>query len=215
MQPHRTSTFVDFFVFPTVITACFLALNITGAARVPIFEFIPVMISLAGTLMLKRENAYGNLVIFIGQIFFMFYFIQTNLSGQLIFSALLAALNLIGFYFWTYPSGKTNHIITPTTLRPIHKGLICAGLGATVHFSLAGGIIGILDWTGLYLGIVGQILLTRKKIESWILFSIFSAICVVLFLLSESYLLALISLIYLPINVSAFYRWRKLSRRTE
>lgn len=211
MNDH--SDFIDFFLFPAAITACFFALNLTGVATVPAFEFIPIMLSLIGTMMLKRENAWGQIVLFASQIFFLFYFIQLDLPGQFIFSAIWAVFNLIGFYFWRRP--KTERIVAPSFMHPHWAMLIFAGFAVIVFCKWRSGIVGILDFTVLYLGLVGQIVLIKKKVDGWLIWSIVSIGGIVLFWLSASYLMVLRSAMYLMINAAAFIQWRRAARGDE
>jgi len=212
MASSKTSAFMDSFVFPVLITGCFFALNLTGVARASVWEFLPVMTGLIGTTMLKREDPLGHLVMFVSQILFLFYFLQLGLMGQFIFAAIWGILSLIGFYFWTRPK-KKGPVIKPSFLNPSWLGLIGMGLGAIMYYGweTEGGIVGILDYATLYLGIMGQLIMMRKKVEGWIFWLTINVAAIALFIMSGSYLLVLRSIIYFPIYLTALRRWQRLA----
>jgi len=200
---------LDAILFTAVMTAAFLFLRLGGIAHVSILEFIPVVLSLIGMSMLKRENPWGQIVFFVSQVVFVVLFFRINLWGQLWYCAIWAVLNLVGFYFWIRPGRKTHRPITPSFLHPALWIPIMAGLAAMAWANRGGGMVAMLDWATLYLGIAGQVVLTKKKIDGWIMWQAVNFLSVVLFWTTGAYLLFLRSILYSFIHVAAFVAWKR------
>jgi len=218
---NNRANIVEFVLFPAIITAAFLFLKSTGTAGVPWMEFTLVMLTLIAMPMLKRENPWGQIVSFVAQILFVYYFLGLDLIGQAIFGAVWAVLNLIGFYNWLRSADnkkkkpasarlrRDKPALVPSFLQPIWLVAILAGAAMVVWVSSAGGIINVLDYSILYFGIAGQVVLTKKKTDGWTLWIVTSVAGIILFWKTGLYLLLLRSIAYLFIYITAFVKWSK------
>ena len=205
---NNSADIVDFILFPLLTIVTFLVLSLSDISYISLLEFVPVLMTLFAMAMLKRENPWGHIVFFVAQIIFIIYFLQINLPGQVIYCAIWAALNVVGFYSWFCPTKKEKTTVAPLFLRPIWLVAIVVGFAIVPLYSRNGGLIAMLDYSTLYFGIAGQIVLTRKKVDGWILWVIANGVSVGLFWISGSYILLLRAILYLFINIEAFIGWR-------
>jgi len=205
----RRTNIVEFILFPALMMVAFLFLRASGISEIPWMEFIPVMLTLIAMPMLKLKNPWGQILSFVGQVLFAFYFLALNLMGQVIFGVIWAALNLVGFYRWSRPGGNKKSGLVPTFLWPAWLAAILMGGLVVAWITSTGGVINVLDYAILYFGLTGQLILIKKKVDGWTLWIITTIAAIVLCWMMGLYLLLLRSFMYLFIYITAFIKWRR------
>ncbi|MCL2537986.1 MAG: nicotinamide riboside transporter PnuC [Alphaproteobacteria bacterium] len=205
----------DLIFFPTAMIILTAALHFSGIAKLSYLEFGAVMCAITGRMLLKRENPVGLFFGVVASIIFMLYFLQVQLFGQLVLAAVYVILNGASIYSWLRPSADTGKIIRPTFLpRFWQVGImltvtIAAVIGATMR-----GTVGALDYFVMATGIIGMMLLVRKKTDAWVSFTASDIAGLALFWMSGSYLVLATMFVYIYNDIAAFFRWHKISRKT-
>jgi nicotinamide mononucleotide transporter len=197
----------DVIFFPAILLALFILLQIFNLGNVSIYELIGIIFAMLGITLIKREIAIGQLVSMLGQIFLVLHFLPMKLYGQVAFCIVWGIINLISFCSWNI---KTNgKIIKPSDIHWIYLFLTGIGLLLIIAIQYHSGLVGLLDYSIVYLGIIGQLMLITKKIQGWILWIIVDVMSVVLFLITGSYLLFARDMFYIFNNITAYFKWKK------
>ena len=204
----------DLIAFPGIILLLAVLLHNFNIGHVSYLELSAVFGAVLARALLKREKVSGMLFGVVANVLFIFYFLQIHLMGQLILSAFYLILNATGIYSWLRPNKKTHKLLRPTFLHPIWQaGIVLAVAAAAVFGMTARGTIGALDYFVMATGIIGMILMVRKKTDSWVSFIASDTAGIALFWMSGSYLMFVAVFEYLYSDFTAFFRWRKIFRR--
>ncbi|MCL2369560.1 MAG: nicotinamide mononucleotide transporter family protein [Alphaproteobacteria bacterium] len=161
----------------------------------------------AGALLSKRQKWYGQLFFITGNILFMTHFINIGFYGNVAMFMFFNIMCLWTIYEWRRKDKKGKTVLRPSQLG--RRGLICLGLGLLVVLIIAsfGGIVQMLDFGMLYLGIVGKILLVYKKIDGWKSLITCDAFALVLFAITGQWFLLVRHGLAVIINGGALRLW--------
>ncbi len=152
--------------------------------------------------------------------------IATTLNGYLFFkSGIYAQMVLEGIYFlsacygWLYWSETQNSTDTAYTIKDLtfHHGLVLSVLGCLLCFILYKFIsihtdssIAMLDATTAVLSLIGQWLMCRKIISTWIIWFVVDAMLALIYIQKGLPFHTLLMLVYLSMAVAGYLRWAKL-----
>lgn len=198
----------DLIVVPTVVIAAFIVLGQLGF-NTPLFEFFGIVAILMGSLLAKRENKIGPVLLLTGNTLLLFYFIAIGLTGQIIFTIFFLIINAATIYSWIRPNKKTKSELRPSNMTPMLWLPIIFIIAAAVWYGARGGVTGGLDYMVMAAGILGNILLIRKKIAAWGICMLCDCAGVVLFALTGSWLLVLKSIFSIYNEIDAIIKWRR------
>ncbi|MCL1902417.1 MAG: nicotinamide riboside transporter PnuC [Alphaproteobacteria bacterium] len=135
----------------------------------------------------------------------IYWFSQIGLYGQVAMRSVMAVIFIVGIYFWLHPD-KNKKLIRPTHLHPAARIIIYGGiliLAAVLCFQF--GAVKAMDYTVMTMVIIGAMLLTRKKIDVWILYLIADTISIFLFISTGGFA-------YLAFLLCAIYNEAKAAR---
>ena len=90
-----------------------------------------------------------------------------------------------------------------------------AGLAAIAGAASSNGLVSVLDYSIMYLIVVGSLLVVKKKIETWWLFLAADLSSVPMLLLSGSYVVVFAGVISAMNDVAAIRQWRKVKDKKE
>ncbi|MCL1892295.1 MAG: nicotinamide riboside transporter PnuC [Alphaproteobacteria bacterium] len=204
----------DLVFFPAGIVALAAALHFLGIGEVSLLELGAVLGAVIARPLLKREKISGMILGIAANILFIFYFMKIHLTGQIILSAFYLALNFAGIYSWMRLDKKTHKLLRPTFLHPMWQAGVMIAIAAAVAVGAGTrGTIGSLDYFVMATGIIGMILLVRKKTDAWVSYIAGDTAGLALFWMSGSYLMLAAMLEYLYTDFAAFFKWRKAFRR--
>jgi len=200
----------DFILFPAVILTLAGMLHIFGLAKVPLLELAAVLFLVISRPLQKREMPSGFVAAIIANAMLGVYFAGVGLLGQVVLCAFLVVTSAVALYFWLSPDKKTHKIIRPTFLHPRWRaGVVSASVFAAAFGASIAGLVGALDYFAMAAGIIGTLLLGRKKIDAWALFAVTSITGTLLFWLTGSYLMLAAVVMFAYNDISAFFRWRR------
>jgi len=206
----------DFILFPAVIMTLAGVLHFFGLANVPILELVAVLFLVISRPLQKREMPSGFVAAIAANAMLGVYFLQIGLSGQVVLCAFLTVTNAIALYFWLAPGKNAKKKFHPTFLHPTWRTVVMIGviLAAALGAGIA-GLVGALDYFAMAAGIIGTLMLGAKKIDAWGLFSITSLTGILLFYITNSYLMLAAVAMFAYNDISAYFQWRKqgLQRR--
>ncbi|MCL2538012.1 MAG: nicotinamide mononucleotide transporter family protein [Alphaproteobacteria bacterium] len=197
----------DILFLPALLLGTFAILKISGSAAVSGLELFGVMLPFFGKVLIKREIAFGNLLAVAGQGFLIAYFLPMQLYGMVAFCIAWAMIHLATYFSWKWPGARKK--LKPSYADAIYIWMIFIGLAILVAYLWNRGLVGVLDYTALYMGLVGQALLINKKIQGWIILAICTVMTMTLFWTTASYLLFIRAILNGVVNVTAYVRWKK------
>ena len=204
----------DLLIFPAAILALAVTLYLSGIARVPYLELSAALLLITARSMQKREMPTGLVISIVGNATLVYYFALLNLPGQIALCTFAIIMNDAALYSWLVPNTKTHKIIRPTFLHPLLQAAIVLTVAALAAFgAITRGTIGALDYFTMTCGIIGIILLVRKKTECWAMYTAGDSGGIALFWLTGSYLMMATVFIYIYTDISAFFRWRTEFRK--
>jgi len=145
---------------------------------------------------------------------YVFIFYEAKLYSDLILHIIYVFLQFYGWYSWLY-GGE------------LHKALQVTHLNKSVFVSwLAICVLGTLLWGDVMANntdaalpypdafttvtsLAAQYLMTRKKIESWILWVVVDVVAIGVYLFKELYLTSGLYAVFLVLSIMGFIQWRR------
>lgn len=205
---------LDLILFPAAIVALAFALQAIGFAKISYLELCGILMLIIARVLQKRELPAGLVVSILGNIALICYFSALGLPGQVALCAFAVAMNIAALHSWLVPSRKTKKIIRPTFLHPLWQAAVVLTVAAAAAFGAeTRGAVGALDYFVMATGIIGILLLVRKKTDCWAMYAAGDVAGVALFWLTGSYLMLATMFVYVYTDLAAFFRWRRLSRK--
>ena len=179
-----------------------------------IYEIIGTISGLVGVWLAARQNVWTWPVGLVSVVAYTIFFFQIKLYADMGLQVFFAGASLYGWYEWLY--GGKNKTELPVSRLSTLSAVLCI---------LAGGIFTILlGWyfrnftdasypvldSGLAgFSLVGQFLLTRKKIENWILWFVVDVVYVWLYFQKGAFLTAFLYFVFLGLAVQGYLNWRR------
>lgn len=178
------------------------------------YEIVGAVTGLVCVWLAARQNVWTWPIALISVGCYFIFFYQIRLYADMGLQVFFFGSNLYGWYEWLH-GGKNQSTLPVTQLKIQHLGLIViAGAITSVllalyfqHFTNAS--YPWLDSTLAAFSVVAQILLTRKKIENWVIWLAVDVVYVGLYWKKEAYLTAGLYFIFLIIAAQGWWAWRK------
>lgn len=143
-------------------------------------------------------------------LFFLFW--EGRLFADASLQILFIALGLHGWWQWIH--GRTNHVITVSSLST--KGLLTASIGTValtgtlfMILTMAKGSIPVFDGLITALSLVAQYLLNQRKLESWFFWIAVDVISIPVYAYKGLYLIAILYGIFLVLCVLGYREWHR------
>jgi nicotinamide mononucleotide transporter len=173
-------------------------------------EIAGVAANIVAIILLKRESPRGFAVAVAANATLAMYFAAIGLSGQAITRTLYAIMSAASLASWVWPR-KSGGPLRPTFLPARAHGLLIAGLAAVVvaKACTGSGLIGILDYSSLYLSLAAGFLIMRKKAECWYIWLAMDAVNLPLFVLAGAYVNVFYAAFSLANDSAAARRWTR------
>ena len=182
-----------------------------------ITEWIGAITCLLCIWLAARQNVWTWPVALVSVSAYFIFFYQIKLYADMLLQVFFLISNLYGWYEWKRGGqGKTE--LPVTWLSHIQTvGVILAGVGCSILLAwyfrkFTDAAYPAVDSTLAAFSVVAQILLTRKKIENWIIWFVADVVYVWLYFTKGAYVTAGVYLILVFLAVQGFYEWRKSSR---
>ena len=179
-----------------------------------IFEVIGTISGLLGVWLATRQNVWTWPVGLVSVAMYIVFFYQIKLYADMGLQVFFAGAGIYGWYEWLY--GGKNHTELPVSKLAIKNRILCLIAGILFTFILGfyfqnftDASYPILDSSLAGYSLVGQFLLTRKKIENWVLWFVVDVVYVWLYVQKEAYLTAFLYFVFLGLAIQGFLTWRR------
>lgn len=189
------------------------AIDLLGFSTTPL-ELISFLLSVATVLLNIRQNHWAWLFAIISSATYGVVFFDARLYGDMALQLVFITVSFWGWYQWLH--GDAGHAQLPVT-RTGRRGLLAAGIGWLLGFALLAWFLKRYTDTDVpntdaFLtagSLVGQILLSRKKLENWHVWIIVDVLYVGLYLHKHLKLTALLYALFVAMAVAGLLAWRK------
>jgi hypothetical protein len=174
------------------------------------FEIISITIGIIYLDLLRRQNPLGlvSSILFLAML--ICWFASIGLFGQVVTRASMLTINIFGLYFWLHPKGESKELI-PSWLSGKFRFCIYSGvliLAAGIAFLY--GLKTSMDWTYTSLALIGCAMVSKKKIDAWVMWLIAEIFFgIPLFLMSESWMNILFCIFSASSEIAAITQWNK------
>ncbi len=178
------------------------------------YEIVGAVTGLLCVWLAARQNVWTWPIALISVFFYFVFFYQIRLFADMGLQVFFFGSNLYGWYEWRY-GGKNKAELPVSRLKPGHTflaltlGAITSILLALYFQSFTNASYPWIDSTLAAYSIVAQILLTRKKIENWVIWLLVDVVYVGLYWEKEAYVTAGLYFIFLIIAAQGFWEWKK------
>ncbi|HFB66018.1 MAG TPA: nicotinamide riboside transporter PnuC [Aeromonadales bacterium] len=179
-----------------------------------IIEAVAVIFGLAAVWLNVRQNIWGWPAGLVQVVLYIFVFYEAKLYSDLILSVIYIFLQLYGWYSWLY-GGEKHSKLKVSCLSP-----------SLISFWIVVCISGTLMW-GYFMqnntdaalpypdafttvaSLIAQYLMTRKKLESWILWVIVDVVAISVYFIKGLYLTTGLYSVFLIMSVFGYLLWKK------
>jgi nicotinamide mononucleotide transporter len=172
-------------------------------------ETIAVVFSFLSVILTIRNNIWCWPVGIIGVVFYMVLFEQNQIWGNMSLQVLFIIQSILGWYNWNKPSKYPIKWLSEGNRSSLFAMSVLFFLLMSIALENYGDKMPYFDASTTSLSIIGMVLLSYRKIESWIFWIIADAIFVWFFYINELYLSSIIYLIFLILAISGLLQWRK------
>jgi nicotinamide mononucleotide transporter len=179
-----------------------------------VLEVVGAITGLLCVWLAARQQVWTWPIALVSVTCYFVFFYQIQLYADMWLQVFFLGSNLYGWYEWLY--GSRNHSELPVTrlkVVPLILVLLAGGAASRLmgHYfqSFTNATYPLLDSALAAFSILAQILLTRKKIENWIIWFVVDIFYVGLYWQKEAYLTAGLYFIFLIIAVQGFLAWKR------
>lgn len=175
-------------------------------------ECIAVISTLVCVMLTARENVLGWPLAVISAIFLIILYIHKEYYGQVILQLIFLCQALYGWYNW----GKIDsppissvpnkifllHIISVVTFA-VFISIIIQSMNTNVGNKI------YLDCIITSIGILGEIYLIKKQIQSWLLFMTYNILLTIMTFYDQLYPITVLNMVLFTISLTGYLKWKK------
>ena len=183
-------------------------------------ELVAVVTGFACVWLAARESIWNFPMAIISCLLYVFVYYRARLYSDCYLQVLFIALSIYGWYEWLYGGSNATELgVTHTTRREW-----LAGAAFVLAFTLGFGYylqnhtdasLPHLDSFTTAGSIVAQYLLTRKRLENWLLWILVDLIYVPVLWYKELYPTSLLYALYLGLAAYGYRQWRREMARPD
>jgi nicotinamide mononucleotide transporter len=161
-----------------------------------------------------RQNIWSWPMAIVNVALYAVVFYEAKLYADMGLQVVYAVLSVYGWYEWLYGGeGRTELRVTRTSFRQGAALGLIAGvgsmlLGALLHRS-TDAALPFMDSFLSSTSLVGQWMMTRKKLENWLLWLVVDTLYVGMFIFKGLYLTAALYAVFLALAVKGYVDWRR------
>lgn len=177
-------------------------------------ELVAVVTGFACVWLAARESIWNFPIAVVSCALYVFVYYRAQLYADCYLQGIFIVLSLYGWYEWLYGGrGQTELGVTHTTGREWLVGTMVA-VGFTFGFGYyllhhTDAALPHLDSFTTAGSIVAQYLLTRKRLENWLLWILVDIIYVPVLWYKELYPTSMLYALYLGLAAYGYWQWRR------
>lgn len=174
-----------------------------------IIEIIAVVFSLLSVVLTVKNNILCWPVGIVGIVFYMILFAQNQIWGNMALQILFVVQSIVGWCNW---NEKSKYPIKWISKESRWNLLAVSVLLFILFFMIIrnhGGKMPYFDGVTTTLSVMAMVLLSYRKIDTWIFWIITDVIFIWFFYINSLYLSSAVYLVFLVLAISGFLQWRK------
>lgn len=187
-------------------------LFLLGFATTPL-ELISFVLALITVALNIGQNHWAWLFAIISSAAYGFVFFDSRLYGDMALQLLFIAISSWGWYQWLHPTSGAP-VLPVTWLTP--RGWLGSGAAWLICFLLISWLLTSTDTDVPHAdgfltagSLLGQLLLSRKKIENWIVWIVVDILYVVLYVHKQLMLTAVLYAVFVAMAMIGLLAWKK------
>jgi nicotinamide mononucleotide transporter len=177
-------------------------------------ELVAVVTGFACVWLAARESIWNFPVAIVSCLLYVFVYYRARLYSDCYLQVLFIVLSIYGWYEWLYGGRDATELgVTRTTRREWLAGAAFAvaftlGFGYYLQYNTDASLPHLDSFTTAG-SIVAQYLLTRKRLENWLLWILVDLIYVPVLWYKELYPTSLLYGLYLGLAAYGYWQWRR------
>jgi len=182
-------------------------------------ELAGVVTGIACVWLAARNSIWNFPTALVSCALYVIVFWEARLYSDMALQGIFIALAFYGWYQWLYGGPQAQEL--PVTRATVRQWTWLSAIGVAyavgVGYALSrytDAAIPYWDSSTTAISLVAQVLLTRKKLENWILWLLVDVAYVGLYWYRELYLTAGLYAVYLVLAAYGYLEWRRLLRAT-
>jgi nicotinamide mononucleotide transporter len=181
---------------------------------VSLLELFAAIVGAISVWLSVRQNILSWPTAIVNVVLYAVVFYQAKLYADMGLQVVYAALSIYGWYEWLYGGeGRTELHVTRTSPRLAALLAVIALSGAALLGALlrhaTDAALPYMDSFLSSTSLVAQWMMTRKKLENWLLWIAVDVLYVGMFLFKELYLTAGLYAVFLGLAVRGYLDWRR------
>lgn len=195
--------------------------------KMSLIEFVGTVFGFWAVWLSSKEKVSSWYIGILNVVCFFFMFYQIQLYSDMLLQVYFFVTNLIGWYFWTHPKESDKGMDNQLKINALSKNekmttVFLIGLGTILVGFFIGKIHEIapyffqkpaafpyLDTFILMASIAAQYLLTKKYIESWLLWIAVDVVATGVYFQKNILLTSFEYFVFAVVAVYGFWNWRK------
>ncbi|WP_192823349.1 nicotinamide riboside transporter PnuC [Rufibacter sp. LB8] len=179
-----------------------------------ISEWVGFVTGLLCVWLAARQNVWTFPIALISAAFYVAVFFDALLFADMGLQVMFGVLNIYGWYLWLFKNGeRVERPVTNTTKTQWLWLLVLTpafgfGLGRYLDVTTSADIP-YWDAGTTAVSLAAQWLMSRKKLENWLIWLVVDIIYVPLYLYKELYLTAVLYAIFVPLAWYGYRDWKK------
>jgi nicotinamide mononucleotide transporter len=177
-------------------------------------ELIGALLGAISVYLSVRQNIWSWPTGIVNVVLYAVVFFQAKLYADMGLQVIYAVLSVYGWYEWLYGGeNRTELHVTRTTPRlGVVLGAIALAGSASLGFLLRGATDAALPFMDSFLSstsLVAQWMMTRKKLENWLVWITVDVLYIGMFIFKHLYITAGLYAVFLALAVRGYIDWRR------
>lgn len=176
-------------------------------------QIIAVLATISCLFLTKKEKVISWPVGIISEISLISIYAITHVYAQILLQLVFFIQSLIGWYNWGKPDGeKIKDLKIFFLFKDLVIFIILGLIFSFINLKLNPDInfkIGYIDGISAFIGLLANWYMTKKIIQSWLLYITYNILLCLLFSFSGDYFMIFLNILLLILSINAYNLWKK------
>jgi nicotinamide mononucleotide transporter len=177
-------------------------------------EIIAAVLGALSVWLSVRQNIWSWPTGIVNVVIYAVVFYEAKLYADMGLQVIYAALSVYGWYEWLYGGEQHTELHVTRTTRPVGAVLAAIAVAGSVGlgFILRGATDAALPFLDSFLSstsLVAQWMMTRKKLESWLVWIAVDVLYVGMFIFKHLYVTSVLYAVFLGLAIRGYIDWKR------
>lgn len=183
-------------------------------------EIVASILGLLSVYLVTKQNIWCWPTGIVMVLLYMFIFYEARLYSDMLLQLFFAGMQIYGWYFWLNgdsqrPAVKVTYLKKNEYYFWLLLILVLSAILGILMKTLTNADLPFIDAFTTAMSIIAQWLMTKKKIENWILWIFADLIYVAMYFYKALYPTSILYLIFLGLAVMGYFDWKKSINKLE